>query len=194
MGWCAGSAVAIVTAAHRSDLVDGLLLETPSPVGSGSEKVDLLKTLARLGLLKPDLYDLPVVDNGIAPSLFTQSRRWISFIRRDKLKTRWLTPRCLVALSELDWERAIERVRVPILVARATRDRLVDEQTVLRFTKFTPAPKVLEFDSGHAIQFERADELASAMLDFAATCRSKRLRSRARSGEIAISRERASCP
>jgi pimeloyl-ACP methyl ester carboxylesterase len=102
---------------------------------------------------------------------FTQAPDGLDFIDADALKTTEVTLKSVVVMDEVQersWE-AILGVRLPVFVMTATGDRIVDNPKVRAYLAplfSSPANRLTEIDTGHAVQFERPDELAAALLDF----------------------------
>jgi len=71
-------------------------------------------------------------------------------------------------VQERSWE-AILGVRLPLFAMTASADRIVDNDKVRSYLGpllAAPGNRLSEIDAGHAVQFERPDELASALLEF----------------------------
>ncbi len=102
---------------------------------------------------------------------FTQEPDGLDFIDADALKTTEVTLKSVIVMDEVQersWE-AILGVRLPLFAMTATGDRIVDNQKVRSYLApllAVPGNRLLEIDAGHAVQFERPDELAVAVLEF----------------------------
>jgi pimeloyl-ACP methyl ester carboxylesterase len=102
---------------------------------------------------------------------FTQAPDGIDFIDADALKTTEVTLKSVVVMDEVQersWE-AVLGVSLPVFVMMATADRIVDNQKVRAYLAPLLAAagnRLMEIDGGHAVQFERPDELAEALLAF----------------------------
>jgi pimeloyl-ACP methyl ester carboxylesterase len=74
-------------------------------------------------------------------------------------------------VQERSWE-AILGVRLPVFALTATADRIVDNHNVRAYLEpllHSPDNCFMEIDAGHAVQFERPDELAMALIEFIRT-------------------------
>jgi pimeloyl-ACP methyl ester carboxylesterase len=102
---------------------------------------------------------------------FTQSPEGLDFIDNDALKTTEVTLKSVIVMDEVQersWE-AILSVKLPLFALTATGDRIVDNQKVRSYLAplfAVPGNRWMELDAGHAVQFERPDELAAAVLEF----------------------------
>ena len=102
---------------------------------------------------------------------FTQAPDGLDFIDADLLKTTEVTLKSVIVMDEVQersWE-AILGVRLPVFAMTATGDRIVDNQKVRAYLGpllSQPGNRFMEIDAGHAVQFERPDELAKALIDF----------------------------
>src|SRR5262249_30191907 len=105
---------------------------------------------------------------------FTLVPDGLDFIDADTLKTTEVTLKSVVVMDEVQersWE-AILGVRLPLFALTATQDRIVDNQKVRAYLQpllGRPGNRSTEIDAGHAVQFERAHELARALLQFIET-------------------------
>ena len=95
----------------------------------------------------------------------------LDFIDADALKTTEVTLKSVIVMDEVQersWE-AILGVRLPLFAMTATGDRIVDNQKVRGYLApllGKPGNRSRRSTAGHAVQFERPDELAAALLDF----------------------------
>jgi len=102
---------------------------------------------------------------------FTQMPDGLDFIDADPLKTTEVTLKSVVVMDEVQersWE-AILGVRLPLFAMTASADRIVDNNKVRAYLGpllAAPGNCLKEIDAGHAVQFERPDELAVALLEF----------------------------
>ncbi len=102
---------------------------------------------------------------------FTQVPDGLDFIDADALKTTEVTLKSVLVMDEVQersWE-AILGVRLPLFAMMASEDRIVDNQKVRAYLAPLLAMagnRSMEIAAGHAVQFERPDELAAALLEF----------------------------
>jgi pimeloyl-ACP methyl ester carboxylesterase len=107
---------------------------------------------------------------------FTLAPEGLDFIDADALKTTELTLKSVVVMDEVQersWE-AILGVRLPMFALTATGDRIVDNAKVRAWIapvlEQAPTSRLVEVDTGHAVQFERAEELATELVTFIRSC------------------------
>lgn len=104
---------------------------------------------------------------------FTLSAGGLDFIDADALKTTEVTLKSVVVMDEVQersWE-SILKIKLPMFVATATGDRIVDNHKVrthLAPMFQTSKNRLMEFETGHAVQLEQAEALSQALLDFIA--------------------------
>jgi alpha-beta hydrolase superfamily lysophospholipase len=101
------------------------------------------------------LFPIPLND----PELFTANPRWQQFLRDDPLALHRATARFFVESVRLDgYLRFVpKRVRVPVLLLLAGRDRIiVNDRTRAYVAKFaSPDKQVIEYpDAHHTLEFE----------------------------------------
>jgi L-alanine-DL-glutamate epimerase-like enolase superfamily enzyme/pimeloyl-ACP methyl ester carboxylesterase len=181
-GWCQGGQYAAV-AAHRlqnEGALATLLLITPGLFWNARFRsvIDMTERVVQAMLTHFDL--APEREESFAPiplqaTDFTQAPDGLDFIDADALKTTEVTLKSVIVMDEVQersWE-AILGVRLPVFVMTATGDRIVDNAKVKAYLApllGTPSNRFIEIDAGHAVQFERPDELAAALLQFIASC------------------------
>ena len=177
-GWCQGGQYAAVAAQRLQDegALATLLLITPGLFWNARFRsvIDMAERVMQALLTHFDL--APEREQAFVPiplqaTDFTQTPEGLDFIDADALKTTEVTLKSVVAMDEVQersWE-AILGVRLPLFALTATGDRIVDNQKVRSYLAplfAAPGNRWIEIDAGHAVQFERADELATAVLDF----------------------------
>jgi len=151
-----GAKLACATLILHPDLADSLVLVAPGLAA----KVDVslavkLETAAALLVNRRKLFDVPLGD----ARLFTANPDHIAYIERDALSLRKCTARFLRETRKLDRfvRRRAGRLRVPILMMLAGRDRIVDNEKVRTlFERFASRPKelILYPDAEHTLEFE----------------------------------------
>ncbi len=177
-GWCQGGQYAAVAAQRLQDegALATLLLITPGLFWNARFRsvIDMAERVVQALLTHFDL--APGREQAFAPiplqaTDFTQSPDGLDFIDADALKTTEVTLKSVVVMDEVQersWE-AILGVKLPLFALTATGDRIVDNQKVRSYLSplfAKPGNRWMELDAGHAVQFERADELAAAVVQF----------------------------
>ncbi len=177
-GWCQGGQYAAVAAQrlqHEQKLAT-LLLITPGLFWNARFRsvIDMTERVAQALITHFDL--APDREESFAPiplqaTDFTQMPDGLDFIDADPLKTTEVTLKSVVVMDEVQersWE-AILGVRLPLFAMTASADRIVDNNKVRAYLGpllAAPGNCLKEIDAGHAVQFERPDELAVALLEF----------------------------
>jgi len=177
-GWCQGGQYAAVAAQRMQDegKLATLLLVTPGLFWNARFRsvIDMTERVAQALVTHFDL--APDREESFAPiplqaTDFTQTPDGLDFIDADPLKTTDVTLKSVVVMDEVQersWE-AILGVRLPLFAMTASADRIVDNQKVRAYLGpllSAPGNQLVEIDAGHAVQFERPDELAAALLEF----------------------------
>jgi alpha-beta hydrolase superfamily lysophospholipase len=152
-----GKLVAAVEARHPG-LIDGLILLCPGffPQVRPGRRERLRIVWARL-VAPEKRFPIPLND----PALFTASVEWQRFIREDALSLREATARLLIESVRLDWylRWAPGRVRIPVLLLLAERDRIIDNERTRRYVdRFATADREMIVYAGaqHTLEFEPA--------------------------------------
>jgi L-alanine-DL-glutamate epimerase-like enolase superfamily enzyme/pimeloyl-ACP methyl ester carboxylesterase len=177
-GWCQGGQYAAVAAQRLQDegSLATLLLITPGLFWNARFRsvIDMTERVVQSLLTHFDL--APDREESFAPiplqaTDFTQAPDGLDFIDADALKTTEVTLKSVIVMDEVQersWE-AILGVRLPLFVMTATADRIVDNYKVRVYLEplvGSPGNRFMEIDAGHAVQFERPDELAKALIEF----------------------------
>ncbi len=177
-GWCQGGQYAALAAQRRQDegALASLLLITPGLFWNARFRsvIDMTERVVEKLLthfeLAPDR-DESFVPIALQATDFTQAPDGLDFIDADALKTTEVTLKSVLVMDEVQersWE-AILGVRLPIFALTASDDRIVDYQKVRAYLApllGLPGNRSLEIAAGHAVQFERPNELAAALLEF----------------------------
>jgi alpha-beta hydrolase superfamily lysophospholipase len=151
-----GGKLAVGLLRRHPGLVDGLVLLCPGffpQVG-----VPLARRLGIVGtrLVAPStLFPIPLNE----PELFTQTPRWLDFLRADPLALHQATARFLVESVRLDryLRRAVRHVTVPMLLLLAGCDRIIrNDRTQRYFHRFPTRDKnVITYpEAHHTLEFE----------------------------------------
>ena len=177
-GWCQGAQYASVAAVKLGDKLSSLILLTPGffwnerfrSVLSIAERI-ILKMISEFKL-KPERSHtcIPIP---MEATDFTLVDEWLDFIDNDNLKTTMITLKSVNIMDEvqeLSWFAMLQN-RLPVLAIMANNDRIVDNNKVLQFIGhlFSTGEKqnrLISLESGHAIQFERPEEVATEIIKF----------------------------
>jgi alpha-beta hydrolase superfamily lysophospholipase len=152
-----GGKLAAATAVRRPDLVDALALLYPGifALVRPSWRQEAVIRAVRWFDIKWRRIPIPLND----PELFTADAGWQAFIRRDPLALREATVGFQHANRDLD--RIVRdgagRIRCPVLLMLAGRDRLADNRATARFLEQIPSTDktLIEYaDAVHTLEFE----------------------------------------
>lgn len=155
MSW--GAKLAVVVAAMRPDLIDGLALLYPGIEASikptALQKVQL-KLAEQLGIRKKRI-EIPLND----PALFTGEVTYQNFISADPLALKEVTVAFLLANRELDRlaDQAAERIKSPVFCQLAGQDQIIDnDATETYFNRIaTNKKRMIQYPSArHTLEFE----------------------------------------
>lgn len=151
-----GGKLAAALQRRHPGLTDALALLCPGFIPQVSPPFGQRLRILLSRLFRPRrLFPIPLND----PELFTQTPRWLEFLRQDKLALHEATARFLVESARLDaYLRFVPKhVRVPVLLMLAGRDRIIDNaRTVAYVQKFSgPEKQIIEFpEAHHTLEFE----------------------------------------
>jgi L-alanine-DL-glutamate epimerase-like enolase superfamily enzyme/pimeloyl-ACP methyl ester carboxylesterase len=176
-GWCQGAQYASVAAARLGNTLSSLILLTPGffwnerfrSVLSIAEKI-ILKMISEFKL-KPERSHacIPIP---MEATDFTLVDEWLDFIDSDDLKTTMITFKSVNIMDEvqeLSWFAMLQN-RLPVLAIMAKNDRIVDNNKVLQFIGHLFSGenqnRMVSLESGHAIQFEKPEEVATEIINF----------------------------
>ena len=97
---------------------------------------------------------------------------WLDFIDKDPLKTTLVTLKSVSIMDEiqeLSWSAMLQN-RLPVLAIMAEHDRIVDNNKVMQFIGHLFSGenrnRMVSLACGHAIQFEKTEEVATEILNF----------------------------
>jgi pimeloyl-ACP methyl ester carboxylesterase len=106
----------------------------------------------------------------IEPHMFTETPRFLDFIRKDPWRLHEVTARFLLTSRALDWmiARKIGKLRLPILLFLAGKDPIVDNRRVRELLSRVKNDVRLQLfdDASHAVQFDQMRQLAREMATF----------------------------
>jgi pimeloyl-ACP methyl ester carboxylesterase len=178
-GWCQGSQFAVPAARQIRDrnILSSLILVTPGFFWS--ERFSAMQTIATQYLfafleefkleLDPRKSFLPIP---MVPRDFTSIQKWLDYIERDELKT---TRVCLNTAGIMEFAKNksaadILEIDIPIFLALAERDRIVDSRKVEDHLKGVLGKcrqsRTVRYDTEHAVHFEKAEDLAGEIAEF----------------------------
>ena len=177
-GWCQGAQYAAVAAERlqKEGALATLLLITPGLFWNARFRSVIDMTERVVQALLEHFKLAPGRDEAFVPiplqaTDFTMTPDGLDFIDADALKTMEITLKSVLVMDEVQecsWESILD-VRLPVFALTATNDRIVDNNKVRMFLDplfRLPGNHIMELEAGHAVQFERPEELAAALLDF----------------------------
>jgi alpha-beta hydrolase superfamily lysophospholipase len=152
-----GGKLAVALPHYRPGLVSGVALLCPGffpRISSRQKRLAFFATL--IGKVRPSTrFPIPLND----PELFTQTPRWLEFLRTDPLAVHHATGRLLAASMHLD--RYVQTVpphfHLPVLLMLAEKDRIIDNAPTRRFfERFASTDKeIIEYAGAHhTLEFE----------------------------------------
>jgi acylglycerol lipase len=140
---------------RQPGLTDGVALLCPGfyPRVSLSLREKTAVVWARL--MRPTrLFPIPLSD----PQLFTSTEKWLKFLREDPLTLHQATARFLVASAAFDlYLRDVpSRIKIPVLLMLAGRDRIIDNRPTRDLVERFAGPKeIVEYpEAHHTLEFE----------------------------------------
>jgi L-alanine-DL-glutamate epimerase-like enolase superfamily enzyme/pimeloyl-ACP methyl ester carboxylesterase len=176
-GWCQGAQYATVAAARLGDELSSLILLTPGFFWNERFR-SVLRIAEKIVLemvsgfkLKPER-NHACIPIPMEAADFTLVDEWLDFIENDDLKTTLITLKSVSIMDEiqeLSWLAMLQN-SLPVLAIMAEHDRIVDNNKVRQFIGhfFSGENKnrMISMACGHAIQFERPEEVAAEILTF----------------------------
>jgi pimeloyl-ACP methyl ester carboxylesterase len=145
MGAASGAALALSVAVQHADLLDALVLESPTAIPSGGDAAARARGAAGTGLEG----DMATRHAGVSPE-------------RNEAAARLGSPR-----RHGDLEDSLSGLQVPTLVLLGTRDRVTPFETGRAYRATLPrCHLVFVYDAGHAIAADRPEAFASLVGDF----------------------------
>lgn len=156
-----GGKLALATYARRPDLVDALALLYPGLIAKIRPswfQVVLLHLVEWKGW-GGHCVRIPLID----PTLFTDEPEWQRFIENDPMTLRLVSCQFLLASMRMtrQAEASAERIRCPVLMMLAGRDRIIDNEEMHRFYERIASrdKRLIEYpDACHTLEFERNPE------------------------------------
>ena len=180
-GWCFGGQVACAVAARVSSeqLVSSLLLVAPG-FSFNERYSDVLRLSIESAVAAVEEFQLrpeatrAYIKVPLEPGDFTADPRWQAFIDHDDLRLTRVTDGTVLAwdaLADLAEKSLPNLGDIPVLAVFGRRDRLVDNARVRQFLTAGRPVTIEELDTGHAVQFEAAQQLAALLTAFATRSR-----------------------
>jgi len=166
LGLSWGGKLATAVALHQPEELKSLILVTPG-LRSRMDLSLLAKANVLLNLLAGGRrrFKLP-----IEPEMFTNTPRFLDFIRRDPWRLQKVTARFLLTSRALDWiiAKRIANLRLPILLFLAGKDPIIDNQGVADLLSGVRSQVRLQiFDEAiHAIQFDQMERMIREIVNF----------------------------
>lgn len=152
-----GGKLASLVAGRRPELVDALALLYPglySLVQPTRYQRFKLRAAVRKGW---GIYHIPIPLN--EPELFTDEPHWQEFIRQDAMALHKVTVSFMAASLRMtdELERIADRLRMPILMMQAGRDKIIDNaRSKQLFDKLaSPQKTLIQYpEARHTLEFE----------------------------------------
>jgi alpha-beta hydrolase superfamily lysophospholipase len=168
IGWCWGAVLAVNVALELPEL-RGLVLLAPGLYPTKALKDAMASTIAAHPRAAEDE---AVLQSPIAEDVFTTGPALAELIVRDRLRLQKLSPRFVQISGRMTMNAAMRLgwVLVPMLLLLASKDKATDNEATLRaFEKLRAGAAVIKtLDAPHGIQFERAQEITTAILEHVA--------------------------
>jgi L-alanine-DL-glutamate epimerase-like enolase superfamily enzyme/pimeloyl-ACP methyl ester carboxylesterase len=176
-GWSHGAQAAAVAVSGIPDAVSSLILL--APFFFSNERYRSVKSITGKivqGMiaefkLKPER-DHACIPVPMEATDFTLVDEWLDFIEKDDLKTIFLnlkSARIMEEIQEMSWSAMLKN-RLPVLAIMADEDRIVDNGKIMQLLDHLfsgdAGNQLITLSSGHAIQFEKPEEAALAILNF----------------------------
>lgn len=166
LGLSWGGKLATAVALDQPEELQSLILVTPG-LRSRMDLSLLAKANVLLNLLAGGRrrFKLP-----IEPEMFTNTPRFLDFIRRDPWRLQKVTARFLLTSRALDWmiARRIASLRLPILLFLAGKDPIIDNQGVADLLSGVTSQVRLQIfeEAIHAIQFDQMERMVREIVNF----------------------------
>jgi alpha-beta hydrolase superfamily lysophospholipase len=161
-----GGKLALGVPAEKPGLVNGVMLLCPGLVAKVRPPFPTRLRIALARFLNPTrLFPIPLND----PDLFTADPHWQRFIAADRHGLPAATARFLFESVRFDLHlrRAVAKVRTPVLLMLAGKDRILDNPGTRKYlTRLKNAKGVTVIDYPHAehtLEFEPVDFLADVL-------------------------------
>ena len=176
VGHSMGGTHAIRLAAAHPERVERLVVVDagPEPMPEGSERA------RRLSLQRPERFEhanealayLRRTSPGYSEEVYANRMRWL--FREDAGKVAWRSSRealgSIMSSASRDslWD-ALRAIRCPVLLVRGTRSNVLSAGVAQRMIETLTDGRLIELDAGHNVALDRPNELAEAVVEFAAT-------------------------
>ena len=176
VGHSMGGTHAIRLAAAHPDRVARLVVVDagPEPMPEGSERA------RRLSLERPERFEyadealayLRRTSPGYSEEVYANRMRWL--FREDAGDVVWKSSRGALAsimsgAGHGDLWDALRAIHCPVLLVRGTRSNVLSAAVAQRMIKTLTDGRLVELDAGHNVALDRPNELANAVVQFAAS-------------------------
>ncbi|PKN30108.1 MAG: hypothetical protein CVU64_05065 [Deltaproteobacteria bacterium HGW-Deltaproteobacteria-21] len=178
-GWCQGCQFTVPAARmiKNQNIVSSLILMTPGFFWS--ERFSSVQQIAREFFMaflmefkiQPDpnkaFIPVPMVKED-----FTSVKKWLDYIEQDDLKTTRVSLNT-AAVMESGQRKSTDdilEIDIPLLVILAEKDKIVDSMKIRdhveEVMKRCKQSRVIQFETQHAVHFEKAEDLAGEIRKF----------------------------
>lgn len=166
-GWCWGAIPAILATAALGDTVQGLALLAP---GMFPTPVVLDRAEAARALAPGKPPDVPSLPAPITEELFTEGPGLESFILKDELRLRQVSPRLLEVMSRMGIAATakLRAITAPKLLLLAQDDRATDNERTRHALRGLADLHAVEVAGEHGLMFDAPEAVAHALLAFVA--------------------------
>jgi pimeloyl-ACP methyl ester carboxylesterase len=172
-GWCQGCQFLVPAARMIKDrkIIHSLILMTPGFFWS--ERFTSVQQIAREFFvafltefnLQPDP-NKPFIPVPMVKEDFTSIGKWLDYIEQDQLKTTRVSLNTAMVMESAKAKSTddILEIDLPVLLILAERDKIVDSMKVKdhlkEVIKRSEKSHVVQYETDHAVHFEKADALA----------------------------------
>jgi len=155
LGICWGALLAVNYALRKRISADGLILLSPAIY----RRVDLSPVVKIAAKISSFFYPKAHFKIPINDRMFTDNKRYIDFIKNDKMRLRSLTCRFFnqIIRMETDFEAIKNKLLLPVVVLLAGHDEIVDNERVKKwFSGILSRDKAMRVFDGsyHVMPFE----------------------------------------
>ena len=165
-GWCLGGVIALNYISHTKQHLTSLMLAAPS-IFPQEHLVERAKRIGAHPVGPCTAVELPLA---ICEEDFTKGPQLKSFILKDTLRTNRVSYRFYEIqrkLSQAAWVSALKgTLQLPTLLILGSQDVIVDNVRTESVFKPLRACQITHIDAGHGIQFEKGDELTTALTNW----------------------------
>ena len=178
-GWCQGCQFIVPAARMIKDknMISSLILMTPGFFWSerfGSVlkiAMDFLVTFLTEFKIQPDpkkaFIPVPMLKED-----FTSNKKWLDYIEHDQLKTTRVSLNTAGIMDSAQKKSVVDilEIDIPMFLILAEKDRIVDSTKVEDYMKDVlkkrKQSRMIKFETGHAIHFEKTEDVAGEVRKF----------------------------